>query len=110
RSTAYTAPVRLPLPAPAPPSFKLAASAIESLSTRFKPSVPVPVPADAVTMNVAALPASATPVIAGEPPTPDTASAKSVASTLVTGSLNVTVQCTVDAAVGVGSSSVIDVT
>ena len=48
-STEYTAPVKLPLAAPVPPSLLPAASTIESLSTRLRPSVPSPEPVDAVT-------------------------------------------------------------
>ena len=45
-----TGPVTLPLPAPAPPSGLEPTSMMESLSTRFSPSVPSPVPVLAVTV------------------------------------------------------------
>jgi hypothetical protein len=49
-----------------------------------------------------------TSVIAGEPPRPEFASAKSPASTPETFSLNLTVQRTLDALVGLASSRLID--
>ena len=91
-----------------PASLFVAVSSIESSSTRFRPSVPLPEPVLAVTVRVAPLPV--TPVIAGVPPRPLFASAKSLGSTPVTGSLNVTVQLTLEAFVGFASARPIDET
>ena len=87
-STLYVSPVKSPLPAPAPPSGLPLASAMESSSTRFSPSVPKPLSPLIVTEYVAPLPATTTGVVAVKL---DRANAKSAASTPVTGSLNVTV-------------------
>src|SRR5438132_1627876 len=70
---------------------------IESSSTRFRPSDPLPVPVLAVTVYVAPLPV--TPVMLGVV-SPLFARPKSPVPTPVTFSLNVTVQLTVVALVG----------
>ena len=111
RSIVYTWPVMPPSPAPVvpvPPSLLFTASTMESLSTRLSPSVPLPVPVLAVTVYVMPLPD--TPVIAGAPPNPGAANAKSDASTPVTVSLNVTVHVTLDAFDGFAAARVIEVT
>src|ERR1043165_5235649 len=48
-STLYAWPVKLPLPAPLPPSALDAMSITESLSTRFRPRLPL-LPVEAVTV------------------------------------------------------------
>ncbi len=65
---------------------------MESSSTRFRPSVPLPVPLDAVTVQFAPLPD--TFWIDGEPPRPVFANAKSAEPTPVTLSLKTTAQPT----------------
>src|SRR5262245_11435751 len=74
----------------------------------FKPSVPLPEPVDAVTVRV--VPDPGTLVIAGEPPSPAFANAKSVLSTPVTDSLNVTVQSTDAAFEGVEPTRTMELT
>jgi hypothetical protein len=56
------------------------------------------------------VPEPLTPLTAGEPPRPPFASAKSLESTPVTLSLNITVQWTVEALVGLASTLVIETT
>ena len=63
---------------------------IESLSTRLSPSVPLPVPVDAVTVNVELAPDGVTDVITGVPPSPPLRSVKSEESTPLTLVLKVT--------------------
>ncbi len=107
RSSVKTWPVKLPFPTPVPPSLLPATSAIESLSTRFSPSVPSPDPVDELT--VYAVPEPVTPVrLAVASPT--FASAKSPVSTPDTASLNVTVHETFGAFVGEVPTRVIDAT
>ena len=107
-----TWPVLLPFPEPVPPSLLPTASMIESLSTRFSPRVPDPVPVDAVTVKLALSVAAfgVTFVIAGVPPSPLLTSEKSLGSTPFTASLNVTVHCTEAAFVGDGPARLIEVT
>src|SRR5215218_4089527 len=95
------------MPVPVPPSLLPEPSTIVSLSLRFRPSVPLPVPVDAVTVRVA--PEPVTLVIDGDV-RPEFASAKSAASTPVTLSLNVTVQLTLDAFVGLEPARLIETT
>src|SRR3954464_10441281 len=70
---------------------------IESLSVRLTPSVPEPVPVEAVTVQIAPLPVT---LLMDAPATPVAASVKSFASTPLTCSENVTVQDTDAAFVG----------
>ena len=107
RSSVYDGPLKSPLPLPVPPSLFPAMSLIESSSASLRPSVPSPEPVDAVT--VYDVPDPLTPVI-DVPERPAPVRAKSVASTPVTVSLNVTVQRTDEALVGVASRRVIPVT
>ena len=89
RSIVYTWPVSLPLPTGfVPPSLFPAPSTIESSSTRLSPSVPLPVPVQAVTVQL--LPPPETLWIAGEPPRPLFTSAKSPVFTPATLSLKTT--------------------
>ena len=99
--------MKLPLPAPVPPSGLLAASLTESLSTRFRPSVPLPEPVETLTVRVASDPV--TPLI-DAPLMPLPGSVKSPASTPVTGSLKVTVKSTLPALVGSVLARLIDCT
>jgi hypothetical protein len=75
----------------------------------FRPSVPFPLPVLAVTVHVAVGAMPDTDVIAGEPVNPVFTTEKFDASTPLTGSLNVTVHETLDAAVGDEPASAIDV-
>ena len=89
----YDCPVKLPFPAPAPPSGT-APDTMLSLSTRLSPKEPLlPVPVFAFTVQVVPLPV--TEVIAAPTTPPACSSAKSDASTPVTLRSNVTVQETV---------------
>jgi hypothetical protein len=76
--------------------------------TIFNPSVPLPVPVLAVTVRVAPLPV--TEVIAGVPPSPEFTSLKLLLLIPVTLALNVTVQETLDALVGLAPATLIDKT
>ena len=93
-----TSPVKLPFPTPAPPSGLLLPSTIESLSTRFKPSVPLPLPV--ITVTVYTLPGPAGIEKMDAPVSPVVTRLKSLASTPETFSLNVTVQATLTEFVG----------
>ena len=97
-SSVKTWPVKLPLPAPGPPSAvpKPEVSMMVSSSVRLRPSVPLPEPLLAETVYVVPLPV--TPVMDAQV-TPLATSAKSVVSTPVTDSEKVTVQLTDAAAV-----------
>src|SRR5262245_44793053 len=79
-----------------------------SLSTRFRPSVPLPVPVLAVTVYWLPLPLTA--VIVAPVTAPVVARAKSEVSTPVTLSLNTTVHDTLVAFVGVAPTRLIDCT
>src|SRR5262245_12326591 len=79
-----------------------------SLSTRFRPSVPLPVPVFAVTVYWFPLPL--TVVIVAPATVPVVARVKSPASTAVTLSLNSTVHDTLAAFVGVVPTRLIDST
>ena len=107
-STSYTSPVKLPLPNPVPPTGRLPMSTTVSSSTKFRPSVPSPMPVFTVTTRV--LPVSALTPAIDAPVRPVTARAKSAVPTPVTGSLKVTWNWTVAALVGFGSRRTIDVT
>src|ERR687887_258002 len=100
-STVYTWPVKLPFPVPVPPSLFPAVSVMVSSSTRFSPSDPSPAPVEAVTVYED--PEPETPMMEGEV-RPVLARAKSEEPIPVTVSENVTVQCTEDATVGLGST------
>ena len=78
------------------------------MSTRFRPSVPLPVPVFAVTVYW--LPLPLTVVIVAPVTAPVVARAKSEASTPVTLSLNSTVHDTLAAFVGVVPTRLIDCT
>jgi len=80
---------------------------MESLSTRFKPTVPSPDPV--LTVTVRELPLPVTPVIEA-PVTPLVTSAKSPVSTPVTVSLKVTVNCTLPRFEGVAVARLIEET
>ena len=75
---------------------------------RLSPSVPLPVPVEAVTVYVDPPAAPVTPVIAGVPPRPVLTSPKLPTPTPLTFSLNVTVQETVPALVGLGDARTIE--
>ena len=83
--------VNEPLPTPAPPSGVPEPSTIVSLSTTSSRTVPDGPPTLTVTVHVAPLPE--TPVIDAPAMAPVVVSAKSAASTPVTASENVTVNC-----------------
>jgi hypothetical protein len=74
----------------------------------FNASVPFPVPVDAVTVHNAPEPETA--VTAGVPDNPDADSEKLPVATPVTGSLNVTVHCTLDALVELEPTRAMDET
>ena len=77
-----------------------------SLSTRFKPSVPAPLPVFAVTVQVVPLPVTE---VIEVPDRPATTSEKSPLSTPVTLSLKVTVHDAVAPLVGLALARTIDV-
>ena len=70
--------------------------------------MPLPVPVFSVTVYTVLLPE--TPVTAGVPPSPDDVRTKSEASTPVTFSPNVTVQLTLEPALGLVAARAIDTT
>jgi hypothetical protein len=74
----------------------------------FSPSVPLPVPVLAVTVQV--VPPPLTPVIAGVPPSPTLTGTKLPLLTPVTLVLNITVQETLAALVGLAAARLIEVT
>ena len=93
---------------PGPPNGLALVSRIVSLSTRFRPSVPLPVPVFAVTVYWFPLPL--TVVIVAPATVPVVTRVKSPASTAVTLSLNSTVHDTLAAFVGVVPTRLIDCT
>ena len=100
----YTCPVKLPLPVPVPPNGMLLLTLVmESLSTRFRPTVPLLLPVFTVTVYVLSLPL--TPVIEAPLMPPVVASAKSAASTPVMFSLKLTVKWTVELGAGLSASA-----
>src|SRR5262249_46126042 len=87
-------PAKLPLAEPRPPSGLPPASRIESSSTRFSLKVPWPEMPLKVTVYADPLPLTTSGDATATPP--DKVSAKSVASTPVTGWLNVTSYVTLE--------------
>src|SRR5438477_580984 len=82
--TVYTAPVKLPLPAPVPPSLLATASAVVSSAARLSAIDRLPAPVLTVTVYVVPLPVNP---VTDAPATPDVVSDQSCAETPVTGSL-----------------------
>ena len=78
---------------------------MESSSTRFRPTLPSPEPVFTVTVYVVPLPLT---VLTDAPDTPVVASEKSLASTPVTTSLNVTANWTLARFVGVEVARLIE--
>src|SRR5262245_59840890 len=97
-----------PFPAPAPPSGRPTPSWMESLSIRSRRMVPSPVPEETVTVRVA--PEPDTPETEAPAIPPPVVSAKSVESTPLTDSLNVTVKVNDEAFAGFAAARVIDET